>query len=403
MKGLLDGVTVLDLTRVVSGPSCTRSLADLGAEVIKIEPPEGDMWRRGLPRVGNVSVGFAQMNAGKRFLSVDLRTKKGQEIVFKLALQCDVIVENYRPGVAAKLGLGYEAISKEKPEIIYCSISGYGQEGPARGRRAYAPIIHAEVGLLHQNAREWGIAPLAESASHADIGVGMQASIGILAALFNRQVTGEGVHVDASMAETMLAMNESTAVETNGGLAGKMSPFRPGKAPVVKVKNGDYAQLPGNPSTMIFAVARAFGKAAELEALGWTSPTAMTVEEAAAKLSEWALEFDDVDSLGAALDSIRVPVGAVKPLADSANADWAIYSKAFTDVDSHDGTIKVPTSPLRVSNHQVGPRGGAYALGDDNRALLKARLGLDDDEIDMLEKEDVLISERNQETDSSPF
>ena len=154
MKGLLDGVTILDLTRVVSGPSCTRSLADLGAEVIKVEPPEGDLWRKGVPKVGTVSVGFAQLNAGKRFMSVDLGTEKGKEIVFKLALQCDIVVENYRPGVAAKLGLGYEAISSEKPEIIYCSISGYGQDGPARDRRAYAPIIHAELGLLHQNARE---------------------------------------------------------------------------------------------------------------------------------------------------------------------------------------------------------------------------------------------------------
>ena len=97
MNGLLDGITILDLTRVVSGPSCTRSLADLGAEVIKVEPPEGDLWRRGVPKVDDVSVGFAQLNAGKRFISVDLGTDKGKDLVFKLALQCDVLIENYRP------------------------------------------------------------------------------------------------------------------------------------------------------------------------------------------------------------------------------------------------------------------------------------------------------------------
>jgi CoA:oxalate CoA-transferase len=403
MKGLLDGVTILDLTRVVSGPSCTRALADLGAEVIKVEPPEGDLWRKGLPKVGSVSVGFAQLNAGKRFMSVDLGTEKGKDVVFKLALQCDVVVENYRPGVAAKLGLGYEALSSEKPEIIYCSISGYGQDGPARDRRAYAPIIHAELGLLHQNAREWGTEPLAETASHVDFGVGMQASNGILAALFHRQKTGEGVHVDASMAETMLAMNEATAVETNGGLDGQMSPFRPGKAPVVKVKNGAFAQLPGNPSTMMFSVAHAIGKKDELEALGWLSPTDMDVEEAVTKLREWALEFEDVASLEAALDSIRVPVGVVRPLADTVNTDWALARNAFMDVDSRGGPIKVPTSPLRISNHYVGPRGGAYGLGDDNRTMLKERLGLSDDEITALESENVLISEDNQEEDRSPF
>jgi crotonobetainyl-CoA:carnitine CoA-transferase CaiB-like acyl-CoA transferase len=403
MKGLLDGVTILDLTRVVSGPSCTRSLADLGAEVIKVEPPEGDLWRKGVPKVGSISVGFAQLNAGKRFMSVDLSTDKGKEIVFKLALQCDVVVENYRPGVAAKLGLGYEALVSEKPDIIYCSISGYGQDGPARDRRAYAPIIHAELGLLHQNAREWGTEPLAETASHVDFGVGLQASNGILAALFHREKTGEGAHVDASMAETMLAMNEATAVETNGGLGGQTSPFRPGKAPVVQVKNGDFAQLPGNPSTMIFSVARAIGREQELEVLGWTSPTSMDVEEAALKLREWALEFDDVDSLEAALDSIRVPVGVVRALADTPDADWAVARKAFMDVDSNGGSIRVPRSPLRIRNHEVGPRSGAYALGDDNRVMLKERLGLDDAEIDSLEKDNVLISESNQEEDRSPF
>jgi len=403
MKGLLDGVTILDLTRVVSGPSCTRSLADLGADVIKIEPPEGDLWRKGVPKVGRISVGFAQLNAGKRFMSVDLGTKNGKQIVFNLALQCDVVIENYRPGVAARLGIGYEAIVKEKPDIIYCSISGYGQDGPARDRRAYAPIIHAELGLLHQNAREWGTEPLAETASHVDFGVGMQASNGILAALFHREKTGEGVYIDASMAETMLAMNEATAVEINGGLAGQLSPFRPGKAPVVRVKNGEFAQLPGNPSTMVFSVARAIGKEHELEALGWSSPTSMDVEEAVAKLREWALEFEDVQSLESALDSIKVPVGVVRPLADTVHADWALARNAFIDVDSQDGPIKVPTSPLRISNHYVGPRGGAYVLGNDNRAMLKERLGMTESEIDVLEKEKVLISEGNQGDDPSPF
>jgi len=231
----------------------------------------------------------------------------------------------------------------------------------------------------------------------------MQASNGILAALFRREKTGKGVHIDASMAETMLAMNEATAVETNGGLGGLLSPFRPGKAPVVKVKNGEYAQLPGNPSTMMFSVARAIGKEDELEAKGWSSPTDMDVEEAVAKLREWALEFDDVASLEAALDSIRVPVGVVRALADTVNADWALARNAFMDVDSKDGPIKVPTSPLRVTDHYVGPRSGAYALGDDNRAMLKERLGMTESEIDVLEKENVLISESNQEDDRSPF
>jgi crotonobetainyl-CoA:carnitine CoA-transferase CaiB-like acyl-CoA transferase len=403
MNGLLDGITILDLTRVVSGPSCTRSLADLGAEVIKVEPPEGDLWRRGVPKVDDVSVGFAQLNAGKLFMSVDLGTDKGKDLVFKLALQSDVVIENYRPGVAERLGLGYEAIARDKPDIIYCSISGYGQDGPARDRRAYAPIIHAELGLLHQNAREWGTEPMPETASHVDFAVGMQASNGILAALYHRANTGEGVYVDASMAETMLAMNEATSVEINGGLGDQLSPFRPGKAPILQVKNGTYAQLPGNPLTMIFAVARAIGRESELEALGWTSPTSMKMDDAVIKLREWAMEFDDVEALESALDKIRVPVGVVRSLADTVDADWAIARNAFKDVTTGNGAIKVPLSPLRISKHYVGPRTGVSRQGENNRSILAERLGMADDELDQLERENVLITEDRQAKDKSPF
>ncbi len=402
-RGLLHGVTVLDLTRVVSGPSCTRSLADLGAEVLKIEPPEGDLWRMGIPKVGGVSVGFAQMNAGKRFLSIDLGTRSGQDLVFRLALQCDVLIENYRPGVAERLGLGYEALSREKADIIYCSISGYGQDGPARNRRAYAPIIHAELGLLHQNAREWGTEPLPETASHVDFAVGMQAASGILAALYHRQQTGEGVFIDASMAETMLAMNEATAVEINGGLGGKTSPFRPGKAPVVQVRNGEYAQLPGNPSTMIFSIANAIGKVGELQTLGWDSPESMSVEDAVKKLREWALEFEDVSSLEQALDVIKVPVGLVSTLAESVSAPWAKERGAFKDVETGDGWVKLPVSPLRTGEYYSGPRSGACLQGADNRNILSERLGLVEEELDSLEAEGVLISEENTRKDTSPF
>ncbi len=403
MNGLLDGVTILDLTRVVSGPSCTRSLADLGAEVIKVEPPEGDLWRRGVPKVNDISVGFAQLNAGKKFMSVDLSTDKGKDLIFKLALQCDVVIENYRPGVAKRLGLGYAAIAREKPDIIYCSISGYGQDGPARDRRAYAPIIHAELGLLHQNAREWGTEPLPETASHVDFAVGMQASNGILAALYHRANTGEGVYVDASMAETMLAANEATSIEVNGGLGDQLSPFRPGKAPILQVKNGTFAQLPGNPSTMIFSVARAIGKESELEELGWTSPESMKIDDAVVKLRQWAMEFDDVESLERALDKIRVPVGVVRTLAETADADWAIARNAFKDIPSGDGSIKVPLSPLRISNHYVGPRTGVSLQGENNRSILKERLGMNDDELDLLEKENVLVTEDRRGEDKSPF
>src|SRR5438045_1284050 len=132
----LAGIRVLDLSRVLSGPSCGKALADLGADVIKVEPPEGDLTRTAQPRAGGVPVYFAQQNCGKRCVSVDLRLDAGRALVADLAAASDVVLENFRPGVLDRLGLGYEAVRVRNPAVVYCSITGYGQDGPMAGRRA---------------------------------------------------------------------------------------------------------------------------------------------------------------------------------------------------------------------------------------------------------------------------
>src|SRR3954452_923958 len=142
--GPLDGVRVVDLSRVLSGPSCGKALADLGADVIKVEPPGGDLTRTAQPRVGGVPAYFAQQNCGKRCVSVDLRLDAGRSLVADLAAACDVVLENFRPGVLARYGLDYESVRARNRGVVYCSITGYGQDGPNAGRRAYAPVMHAE-------------------------------------------------------------------------------------------------------------------------------------------------------------------------------------------------------------------------------------------------------------------
>ncbi len=392
---LLNGIRIIDLTRVVAGPCCTRTLADLGAEVIKIEPPDGDLLRRGVPKVGGVAVGYAQQNAGKQHLSIDLTREEGQALVLELAAGADVLVENYRPGVAARLGLGYEAVRACRPDIVYCSISGYGQTGPAAGRRAYAPVIHAELGLIDLNARERGTDPLPEAVSHADFAVGAQAATGILAALVHRLRTGEGQHLDVSMAETMLAVNEWTAVEANGGFGDEISPFRPGKAALLRFPDGAWIQVPGNPTTWIFGVARALGREDELEARGWTEPrlTQGKDEEIKALMQAWAAEFPTREAFEAALASARIPLGEVKPLAGIADEDWAVARGAFTDIPVGTERIRIPRSPFRIAGAEIGPRSGATTRGCDNRRTLKTLLGRTDADIDTLEASGVLSSE----------
>ncbi len=392
---LLEGITVLDLTRVVAGPACTRTLADLGADVIKVEPPDGDLLRRGVPKAGGVALGYAQQNLGKRHLSIDLTRPAGREIVQRLARRSDVVVENYRPGVATRLGLGYEQVSADHPTVVYCSISGYGQHGTSSQRRAYAPVIHAELGLVHLNARERGTEPLPEAVSHADFAVAAQAATGILAALVHRLRTGQGQHVDVSMAETMLAVNEFTSVEVNGGLGDAISPFRPGKAVLVKLRDGGWVQLPGNPTTNVFAVARALGREQALAERGWHSPkdTQGHDPEVVALLRTWAAEFSSVADFEAALDSARMPLGEVKALADVPDEPWARERGAFVELDVDGERVRMPRSPFRISGGEVGPRAGASRRGHDNRTALAELLGLSDAELDRLESDGVLSRE----------
>ncbi len=393
---LLQGITVIDLTRVVAGPSCTRTLADLGAEVIKIEPPDGDLLRHGVPKASGVAIGFAQQNAGKRHLSIDLSKEAGQRIVSELCRDADILVENYRPGVAERLGLGYPTLCEENPEIIYCSITGYGQSGPAAQRRAYAPIIHAELGLIDLNARERGTDPLPEAVSHADFAVGAQAATAILAALVHKLRTGEGQHVDVSMAETMLAVNEWTAVEVNGGMADLISPFRPGKAAMLKLRDGSWIQAPGNPTTSIFRIAKALGKTSELDERGWLdfADTQGRDEEVKLLLQQWAAEYSDLETFEAALETARMPLGKVKQLSQMAGEDWAQARDAFSKIDVNGTEVTIPRSPLRFSKAETGPTSGSYLRGADNRSVLQAVLGYSDEKLDELENTQVLCCEQ---------
>ena len=396
---LLQGITVIDLTRVVAGPCCTRTLADLGADVIKIEPPDGDLLRRGVPKAAGVAIGFAQQNAGKRHLCIDLTKSAGQRIVTELCKNADILVENYRPGVAERLGLGYASLIEENPEIIYCSITGYGQTGPAAQRRAYAPVIHAELGLIDLNARERGTEPLPEAVSHADFAVGAQAATAILAALVHKLRTGEGQQVDVSMAETMLAVNEWTAVEVNGGMADLISPFRPGKAAMLKLRDGSWIQAPGNPTTSIFRVAKALGKLAELETRGWIdfADTQGRDTEVKLLLQQWAEEYADVEAFEAALESARMPLGKVKQLSQMAQEDWAEARGAFSKIDVNGTEVTIPRSPMRFSRAETGPASGSYLRGADNRAALREVLGYSDEKIDELEGSEVLCCEHPTE------
>jgi CoA:oxalate CoA-transferase len=394
--GILDGLRVLDFTRVVAGPCLTRVLSDLGAEVIKIEPPEGDLLRKGWPRQGGISVLFGSQNAGKRFVAIDLRQPEGVQLALDLARSCDVVVENFRPGIAARLGIGYEQIRAVRPDVVYCSVSGYGQEGRAAQRRAYAPVVHAEVGLLHYKAQEWDVDPRPEPVSHADIAAGMAGAHGVLAALWRRERTGAGAYIDASMCEAMIAQNEWTSVEINGGPDYDRSPFRPGKAAVVQLGDEDqtWVAIPGSPSAVFAQFARLSGQPELLDDERFASMAARSAHMDACLeyLSAWAATFDSFEEFEELLSNgARLPVGRVLTTADTVTSDWAVDRDAYLEVPSGEGTVTLNRSALRITGTDCGPRSGVKKQGADNLAVLSQLLGLAVDEIHRLTEAEVLV------------
>jgi crotonobetainyl-CoA:carnitine CoA-transferase CaiB-like acyl-CoA transferase len=204
--GPLAGVCVLDLTRVLAGPAATLALADLGAEVIKVEPPgTGDETRSFPPFRDGESHYYLSVNRGKKSIVVDLKTAAGVELVRDLAAKCDVLVENYRPGVMDRLGLGYAALSAVNPRLIYCAISGFGMTGPLRDRPSFDIVLQALSGALSVNG-EPGAAPVKLGIPLGDLVGGINGPIAILAALHERTVTGRGRLIDISLLDGMLGM-----------------------------------------------------------------------------------------------------------------------------------------------------------------------------------------------------
>ncbi len=197
----LEGVKVLDLSRVFAGPIAGRTLSDLGADVVKVEPPDGDVTRLWGRKAAGLSTYFTQQNCGKRNVCIDLQASDGPELVRRLAAQADVVIENFRPGVMAKFGLDWSALQRVNPQLIMLSISGFGQDGPESQRAAYASIIHAEAGILPEGVD--GEMPLDLDLSAADVLSGMHGVISVLGALRMRDAGGVGQHIDMAMIDAM--------------------------------------------------------------------------------------------------------------------------------------------------------------------------------------------------------
>ena len=386
----LDGYRVLDLSRVVSGPLCGRLLADLGADVVKIEPPIGDVTRTVVPFVSGMSPYFAQMNAGKRNVSIDLKAPGAADVVARLADRADVLVENFRPGVLARLGLGADDVRARNPRLVYCSVSGWGQRGPWRDRRAYAPLVHAQAGTIELAARMRGRAPEQEVYVHGDVYAALLAANAVLAALLERARSGVGRHLDVAMGEAMLYVNDWAAVELQRWDGDRT--FDIWTHPVFRLADGSAAALVGNPTRMFASWVRALGgDEAVLADARFATRDAIAdhEDEALAVLAHLAARVPDFPTLEAALEAWPMFVAEVRSVAELAETAWATERGVVQEIAPG---LPVPAAPWRTDGAAIGVTGPAAHRGEHNREVL-VEAGFTDRDVDALLAAGVLCSD----------
>jgi crotonobetainyl-CoA:carnitine CoA-transferase CaiB-like acyl-CoA transferase len=384
---LLDGLTVLDFTRVLAGPYCTRLLADLGARVIKIERPgEGDEMRRGFlqldPERSDQSTYFIRINAGKRSVAIDLAHPHAKPLVFDLVRQADVVVENFLPGVMAKLGLDYATLAAVHPGIVYCSISGYGQSGPLSNAPAFALLISAVSGLMHLEQQD-DPAPRPGYLQAADVLAGTHAFGAILAALVRRGRTGDGARLDVSMLEALVAAEDiSYGGVLNGGA--EFPGPRPGM--IVHRIGERYLALQTVGAPQLWArITGAMGRGDLVTDPRFATPRARREHwgEIRPVVTAWLDGFSTVESAIDALRAARVPCAPVLAPAEVAEHPHMVARRAFPAVPHPTrGAVRITATPFHVDHAPVTPAGAApYRVGEHTHAVLRDVLGYAEDRI----------------------
>ncbi len=400
MTAPLSGIRVIDFTRVLAGPHCTKALRDLGAEVIKIEPPAPDTGRSGQPHVGPMSLYFAQQNAGKQAISLDLNFSEAQEIIKKLVADADIVVENFRPGTLDLFGLGFAQLTAINPDIIMVSISGYGQSGPWRNRPAFAPTVQAEAGFTEIIGRHYGDALIRtenDAYNHADVYTGLQGVIATLAALAHRSQTGEGQHVDVSMVSSILSVNDRVSYELSGiDVEGEPLALSAPESPIIELPDGQKITIAASPvSTFVFQRYCAMMRRNDL----LLDPRFITAqfrrdnwEDLLAEIRAWVLTFRTIEELEAQVSEAGLAVGTIRSVSEIAESEWAMERGAIREVeDRSGGTARVPAPPWIFGGCELPDAGSPPFQGEHNREVLRS-LGLSDLEIDDLEASGVLIS-----------
>ena len=392
---LLEGIRVLDLSRVMSGPFCTAMLADLGAEVIKVEMPgRGDEGRNFGPFLKGESAYFMLLNRGKKGITIDLKSERGLEILKELVSAVDVLVENFRPGVANRLGIGYPELSRIHPGLVYASISGFGQDSPLANRPAYDLVIQAMSGLMSVTGQRDG-PPTAVGDSIADVSAGMFAAWGIAAALFARERTGRGTYLDIAMLDSVYAMM-LTVLSLH--LYSERAPARVGSRHPVTYPVDQFEAEDGH-VVLVVSSDRAFQKFAEAmehPELGtdqrFCTNAARNENEVELKriIENWTRNRRS-EEIVEAMDAAGIPAARVLSIAEIAESPH-IAARGMTSGVEHArfGTIPAVGQPVQIPGSVFRPQVAAPGLGEHTRDILASVLGYSDSEIQELVERKVI-------------
>jgi len=379
----LSGIRVLDFSRVLAGPFAARMLSDLGADVVKVEPPDGDVTRYWGKEIAGQSGYFHQQNAGKRNICIDLRASGARQLILAMVRQADLVIENYRSDVMPRLGLGYDDLKAANPGIIMLSISGFGQDSPETQRPAYAPVVHAEAGLLRRSNQLKNVKLHDLPLSVADTNAALHGLVAALSALHMRQRTGQGQHIDMAMIEATVATDDQLHYDLDGS-------HHTGPLP------NEIWELPFG-AVLLSTDFRYFFRLLVGE-LGLVDPAneQMSLDEKIAARRQAAQDF--LSGLGTrekfteAMKTINVPWGDVRDPAEIRTQPTLAARGMFTEIDDRNGGKRhITQSPYHFSDAVSGVRGTVAFRGEHYSEVLTEWLGLSDQEISDLQAEDIIL------------
>lgn len=383
----LSGVKVLDFSRVVAGPYATRLMSDLGADVLKIEPPDGDLTRKLGPPTEGASGYYIQQNIGKRNICIDLNAEGARELILKLAQEADVVVENFRPGVMDKFQIGWDDLSATNPKLVMVSISGFGQTGPERSRAAYAPVVQAESGLLSRQADITGGAPADLQMSIADTFTSLHGLVGLLAALRVAEQTGTGQHVDVSMIASLHSSDDYAPYALDKGW-----PKQPENV-IWDAPEGEKILISGDMRWIWFVLSTKAGvedptpQGADLE-------TKINLRREA--ISEWVRSRSDFSALTAELDQLNLAWGRVRKFGDDGYNQPSVAAQGvLVNVQDECGHArKTIQSPYKfsISKSGITESSRAPTCGEHNADALGDWLGMGADDVSALTNAGILLT-----------